>query len=75
MIKICNIRGDLTIVLAKTKSDSTDSKYAVFHRGLEQDAEQQPVGPLFIESLWAEKQVSTGALEGFDDPLVIQTNS
>ena len=30
------------------------------------------VGPLIIESLWAKKRVSTGALEALDDPLVVQ---
>ena len=30
------------------------------------------VGPLIIESLWARKWVSTGALEALDDPLVVQ---
>ena len=31
------------------------------------------VGPLIIESLWAKKRVSTGALRALDDPLVVQT--
>ena len=31
------------------------------------------VGPLIIESFWAKKRVSTGALEALDDPLVVQT--
>ena len=31
------------------------------------------VGPLTIESLWAKKRVSTGALRALDDPLVVQT--
>ena len=31
------------------------------------------VGPLIIESFWAKKPVSTGALEALDDPLVVQT--
>ena len=33
---------------------------------------QHIVGPLIIESFWAEKRVSTGALEALDDPLVVQ---
>ena len=32
------------------------------------------VGPLIIESLWAKKRVSTGALEALDGPLVVQMN-
>ena len=32
------------------------------------------VGPLIFESLWAEKRVSTGALEALDDPLEDQMN-
>ena len=32
-----------------------------------------PVGPLIIESPWAEKQVSTGALEALDDPSAVKT--
>ena len=31
------------------------------------------VGPLIIESLWAKKRVSTGALGALDDSLVVQT--
>ena len=31
------------------------------------------VGPLIIESLWAKKRVSTGALKARDDPVVVQT--
>ena len=31
------------------------------------------VGPVIIESLWAKKQVSTGALVALDDLLVVQT--
>ena len=31
------------------------------------------VGPLIIESLWAKKRVSTGALGPLDDPFVVQT--
>ena len=31
------------------------------------------VGPLIIESLWAEKRESTRALGALDDPLVVQT--
>ena len=31
------------------------------------------VGPLIIESLWAKKRVSTGALRALDDPVVVQT--
>ena len=31
------------------------------------------VGPLIIESLWAKKRVSTGALGALDNPLVVQT--
>ena len=34
---------------------------------------QYTVGPLVIESLWAKKIVSTGALGALDDPLVVQT--
>ena len=30
------------------------------------------VGPLIIESLWAKKWVSTGALEALDDTIVVQ---
>ena len=30
------------------------------------------VGPLIIESHWAKKWVSTGALEALDDPFVVQ---
>ena len=30
------------------------------------------VEPLIIESLWAKKRVSTGALKALDDPLVVQ---
>ena len=30
------------------------------------------IGSLIIESLWAKKRVSTGALEALDDPLVVQ---
>ena len=33
------------------------------------------VGPLIIESFWAKKRVSTGALEALDDPLVVQTKN
>ena len=32
------------------------------------------VGPQIIESFWAEKRVSTGALGALDDPPVVQTN-
>ena len=31
------------------------------------------VGPLIIESLWANKRVSTGALGALDDPLIVHT--
>ena len=32
------------------------------------------VRPQIIESLWAKKRVSIGALRALDDPLVVQTN-
>ena len=35
--------------------------------------EATTVGPLIIESFWAKKRVSTGALGALDDPLVVQT--
>ena len=35
--------------------------------------DQHTVGPLIIESFWAEKRVSTGALGALDDPLVVKT--
>ena len=31
------------------------------------------VGPVIIESFWAQKRVSTGALEALDEALVVQT--
>ena len=31
------------------------------------------LGPPVVESLWARKQVSTGALGALDDPLAVQT--
>ena len=34
---------------------------------------QHIVGPLIIESLWAKKRVSAGALRALDDPLVVET--
>ena len=42
---------------------------------LEEDCEVlSTVGPLLIESFWAEKRVSTRALGALDDPVVVQTN-
>ena len=43
---------------------TTDSRTVVFI---------YTVGPLIIESLWANKRVSAGALGALDDPLDVQT--
>ena len=48
----------LSYMLAKT-----DRRFFVF----------QTVGPLITESHWAQKRVSTGALEALDDPLEVHT--
>ena len=69
----CNSTGACALRrhAVRTSQSLVHSKDFVFR--IEQNRVLGTVGPLIIESFWAEKQVSTGALEALDDPLVVQT--
>ena len=77
VLQIHNVPSDLTDVSAITKTMCATGCYqnekfvAICIQGIRTAVIS--VGPLMIESPWAEKRVSTGAMETIDDPLVVQT--
>ena len=76
IMKINNFPGDLSDISAKTASlELTRGHQIEMHLRKHLKFRRRTVGPLIIESLWAGKLVSTGALEALNDLLVVRTKN